>query len=122
MAEDIDWEEVRGLAARVEAGRALEFTPGVRELLLRTAQQVAMPESEAQAAVQDVATATTLLREIRARIRNCSMRLMKARSEVRRLRQAGDIAGAREVMEQLLSVEEVPLYRELAEIALEDLD
>ncbi|RKG97954.1 DUSAM domain-containing protein [Corallococcus sp. CA047B] len=122
MAEDIDWEEVRALAARVEAGEALELTPSVRGLLLRTAQQVAMPESDARAALQDVATATSLLREIRARIRNSSMRLMKARSEVRRLRQAGDTAGAREVMEDLLAVEEVPLYRELVEIALEDLN
>ncbi|WP_233601483.1 MULTISPECIES: DUSAM domain-containing protein [Corallococcus] len=122
MSEDVNWDEVRALAARVEAGEALVLTPDVRELLLRTACEVAIPEADAQAAIQDVTTATALLREERGRIRSSSMRMMTARSEVRRLRQTGDTAGARKVMEDLLAVEMVPLYRELAEIALEDMD
>ncbi|NRD43087.1 DUSAM domain-containing protein [Corallococcus exiguus] len=122
MSEDVNWDEVRALAARVEAGEALVLTPDVRELLLRTACEVAIPEADAQAAIQDVTTATALLREERGRIRSSSMRMMTARSEVRRLRQTGDTAGARKVMEDLLAVEVVPLYRELAEIALEDMD
>ncbi|WP_438359219.1 DUSAM domain-containing protein [Corallococcus exiguus] len=122
MSEDVNWDEVRALAARVEAGEALVLTLDVRELLLRTAREVAISEADAQAAIQDVTTATALLREERGRIRSSSMRMMAARSEVRRLRQAGDTAGARKVMEDLLAVEVVPLYRELAEIALEDMD
>ncbi|RUO89326.1 DUSAM domain-containing protein [Corallococcus sp. AB018] len=122
MSEDVNWDEVRSLAARVEAGEALVLTPDVRELLLRTAREVAIPEADAQAAIQDVTTATALLREERGRIRSSSMRMMTARSEVRRLRQTGDTEGARKVMEDLLAVEVVPLYRELAEIALEDMD
>ncbi|NOK20383.1 DUSAM domain-containing protein [Corallococcus carmarthensis] len=122
MSEDINWDEVRALAARVDAGEALVLTPDVRELLLRTAREVAIPDAEAQAAIQDITTATALLREERGRIRSGSMRMMAARSEVRKLRQAGDTAGARKVMEDLLAVEVVPLYRELAEMALEDLD
>ncbi|RKH63270.1 DUSAM domain-containing protein [Corallococcus llansteffanensis] len=110
------------LAARVEAGEVLTLTPDVRELLLRTAREVAIPEPDAQSALQNVATATTLLREARARIRDGSRRLMVARSEVRRLRQAGDTANARKVLEDLLAVEVVPLYREQVELALEDLD
>ncbi|MBZ4373845.1 DUSAM domain-containing protein [Corallococcus sp. AS-1-6] len=46
------------------------------------------------------------------------MRMRAARSEVLRLRQAGDTAGARKVMQDLLAVEGVPRYRELAETAL----
>nr|WP_240672339.1 DUF2379 family protein [Corallococcus coralloides] len=35
---------------------------------------------------------------------------------------AGDKAGARKLLEDLLAVEAVPLYREQIELALEDLD
>ncbi|CAM3575111.1 DUSAM domain-containing protein [Corallococcus sp. ZKHCc1 1396] len=122
MTNDINWDGVRELAARIEAGEALVLTPDVRGLLLRTAREVAIPATDAQAAVQDVATATALLREARARIREGSMRLMVVRSEVRRLRQERDSAGARKVLENLLAEEVVPLYREQAELALEDLD
>ena len=122
MAEDTDWELVRELFARIEAGEVLVLTPEVRELLLRTAQQVAIPESDAQAAVQGVTTATVLLREARARIRNGSIRLSLTEMKARDLARAGDAAGARKLLEDLLAVEVVPLYRELAELALEDLD
>ncbi|MHA7631176.1 DUSAM domain-containing protein [Corallococcus sp. M7] len=122
MSEDIDWDPVRELASRVEAGEALVLTPEVRDLLLRTARQVAIPESDAQAAVQDVATATALLREARGRIREGSIQLniteMRARAFVR----AGDKPGARKLLMDLLAVETVPLYREQVELALEDLD
>jgi DUSAM domain-containing protein len=37
------------------------------------------------------------------------------------LRDAGDIAGARKVLQEWLAVEVVPLYREQAEIVLEKL-
>lgn len=122
MGQDINWDEVRALAARVEAGEALALTPDVRELLLRTARQVAIPEPDAQAAVQDVAAATTLLREARSRIREGSMRLARARMQAGDLAKAGDRAGARKLLEDLLAVEVVPLYREQAELELEDLD
>ena len=122
MAEDVDWEEVRRLAARVEAGEALTLTSDVRELLLRAAQQVAIPDADALAAVNDVATATTLLREARARIREGSIRLSRTRLRANDLARAGDAAGARKLLVDLFAVEEIPLYRELAEIELEGLD
>ncbi|QAT87171.1 hypothetical protein EJ065_5638 [Corallococcus coralloides] len=62
MSEDVNWDEVRALAARVEAGEALVLTPDVREVLLRTARELAISEADAQAAIQDVTTATALLR------------------------------------------------------------
>ncbi|MFP2896415.1 DUSAM domain-containing protein [Corallococcus sp. 4LFB] len=122
MSQDINWDEVRALAARVEAGEALTLTPDVRELLLRTAREVAIPELDAQAAVQEVAAATTLLREARARIREGSMRLARTRMLAGDLVKAGDKAGARKLLEDLLAVEVVPLYREQTELELEDLD
>ncbi|NNC00591.1 DUSAM domain-containing protein [Corallococcus exiguus] len=122
MSEDIDWDPVRQLASRVEAGETLVLTPEVRELLLRTARQVGIPESDAQAAVQDVGTATALLRESRGRIREGSIRLNITEMRARDLVRAGDKAGARKLLEDLLAVEVVPLYREQLELGLEDLD
>ncbi|RKG59852.1 DUSAM domain-containing protein [Corallococcus sp. AB011P] len=122
MSEDLDWDPVRELASRVEAGEALVLTPEVRDLLLRTARQVAIPESDAQSAFQDVATATALLREARGRIREGSIRLNITEMRARDLVRAGDKAGARKLLEDLLAVEAVPLYREQIELALEDLD
>ncbi|RKG61355.1 DUSAM domain-containing protein [Corallococcus sp. CA054B] len=122
MSEDIDWDPVRELASRVEAGETLVLTPEVRDLLLRTARQVAIPESDAQAAIQDVAAATALLREARGRIREGSIRLNITEMRARDLVRAGDKAGARKLLMDLLAVEAVPLYREQVALALEDLD
>jgi DUSAM domain-containing protein len=122
MSEDIDWDPVRKLASRVEAGEALVLTPDVRALLLRTAQQVGIPESDALAAVEDGTTATALLHEARGRIREGSIRLNITEMRARDLVRAGDKAGARKLLEDLLAVEQVPLYREQVELTLEDLD
>ncbi|MCY1043309.1 DUSAM domain-containing protein [Corallococcus sp. bb12-1] len=122
MAEDTDWGLLRELFDRVEAGEALALTSDVRELLLRTAQQVAIPDADAQMAVQGVVTATSLLREVRARIRVGAIRLARTRTLASDLAQAGDAAGARKLLEELLDVETVPLYREQAELELGDLD
>ncbi|AEI62531.1 DUSAM domain-containing protein [Corallococcus macrosporus] len=122
MAESIDWDPVRELARQVEAGEPLSLTSEVRDLLLRSAREVGIPEEEAHASVSGVATATTLLLEVRRRIRDGSQRLMRALSGARRLRDMGDVAGARALLEEVLAVEPVPLYREQAEFALEDLE
>lgn len=47
---------------------------------------------------------------------------MAAESEARRLRKAGDEAGARKALEDLLAVEVVPFYREQVALGLDDLD
>ncbi|MFP2960793.1 DUSAM domain-containing protein [Myxococcus sp. 1LA] len=121
MAESIDWDPVRELARQVEAGEPLSLTSEVRDLLLRSAREVGIPDEEAQSSVAGVATATALLHEVRRRIRDGSQRLMRALSGARRLRDKGDTAGARALLEEVLSVEPVPLYREQAEFALDDL-
>ncbi|RKH61452.1 DUSAM domain-containing protein [Corallococcus llansteffanensis] len=122
MSEDIDWDPVRALVARVDAGEALTLTPQVRGVLLRTAHEVGIPDPDAQAAIKDVGTATALLRDAWVRIRDGSIRLSLTEMRARDLACAGDKAGARKLLEDLLAVEVVPLYRELAEMELKDLD
>jgi DUSAM domain-containing protein len=122
MTEDTDWDELRALAQQVlERGAALEVTESTRALLLRTAQQVAISQADAESALHSLSTATTLLGEIRRRIREGSNRLSDSLHRAYRLRDRGDLKGARSVMEDLLQVELVPLYREQAEILLEEL-
>lgn len=122
MTEDTDWDELRALAQQVlERGAALELTDATRALLIRTAQQVAISQAAAEAALHNLSTATALLGEIRQRIRDGSNRLSDALHRAYRLRDRGDLKGARRLMEDLLEIEVVPLYREQAEILLEEL-
>lgn len=122
MTEETDWDELRALAQQVlERGAALELTDATCALLRRTAQQVAISRADAEAALRSLSTATTLLREIRRRIRDGSNRLSDALHQAYRLRDQGDLKGARMLMEDLLQIEVVPLYREQAEILLEEL-
>jgi DUSAM domain-containing protein len=123
MSPETDWELIRTLARRVlEQGESLELTEDTRALLLRSAHDVALPQQDAEDALRSVTTATTLLQEIRRRIRDGSRRLTRAMNRASDLREAGDMAGARKLMEDLLAVEVVPLYREQAEIVLEETD
>jgi DUSAM domain-containing protein len=122
MNEETDWDELRALARQVlENGTPLELTDATHALLRRTAQQVAIPQGDAEAALNDLSTATTLLGEIRRRIRDGSNRLADALHQAYRLRDRGDLKGARSLLEDLLAIEVVPLYREQAEILLEEL-
>jgi DUSAM domain-containing protein len=122
MSGEIDWDPIRTLAQRVlERGEALDLTEETRALLRRSAQEVAISIADAEDALRSVSKATTLLREIRSRIRDGSNRLSDALYRAYRLRDAGDIEGACKHLEDVLAVEVVPLYREEAEIALEKL-
>ena len=122
MTKDTDWDELRSLAQQVlEGGAALELTDATRGLLRRTAQQVAISQVDTEEALRSLSTATTLLGEIRRRIRDGSNRLSDALHRAYRLRDSGDLEGARRLMEDLLEIEVVPLYREQAEILLEEL-
>jgi DUSAM domain-containing protein len=122
MTEEIDWDELRALAQQVLVrGAPLELSDDTRVLLMRSAQQVAIRQEDAEDALRSVSTATTLLAEIRRRIRDGSNRLSDALHRYYRLRDAGDFSGARKEMEGILAVEVVPLYREQAEIVLRKL-
>ncbi|HZH16751.1 MAG TPA: DUSAM domain-containing protein [Archangium sp.] len=123
MSEEIDWHPLRVLAQRVlENQEPLVLTEDVRALLRRTGSQVALGADEVEQALGDLLGATGLLREIARRIAEGSDRLGPALRGMYRLRDAGDLEGARRQMEQVLAVEVVPLYREIAAGELAKLD
>ncbi len=116
-----DWYPIRMLDNRVQQGEALELTAEVRDLLRRTAPTVAISETEAEAALTSVERATALLHEMRRRITEGSNRLGDALHRMYRLRDKGDLEAARQQLRDVLAVEVVPHYREIAEGQLDDL-
>ena len=119
---DAAWNQLWELENRVHQGEALALTREVRDLLRRTAPSVAISDTEAEPALDNVESATALLLKIRARIRDGSNRLSDALHRMYRLRDKGDLDGARQQMRDVLAVEVVPLYREIAGGQLEALD
>jgi DUSAM domain-containing protein len=119
---DALWNQLWGIENRVNQGEALELTDEVRDLMLRAAPTVAISHAEANAALSNVESATTLLRRIRERIRDGSNRIVDALYRIGQLRKKGDIEGARQQMRDVLAVERVPHYREIAEGRLAELD
>jgi DUSAM domain-containing protein len=123
VAEALNWNDVRQLAKRViEDGEPFVLTDEVRATLRRTAGEVAINAEEAEQALHTVPGARALLVEIARRIRDGSHRLSRALSQMYRLRDAGDLEGARQKMREVLAVEVVPHYRDIAEASLEALD
>ncbi|MFY0524863.1 DUSAM domain-containing protein [Archangium gephyra] len=123
MSEEIDWNPIRALAQRVlTQGEPLELTNETLALLRKSAREVAISSEDAEDALRSQSTASTLLREIRQRIRDGSNRLMQALERAYTLREAGDLEGARREMEGVLAVEVVPLYRAQATDVLEDIE
>lgn len=125
-AEDAEvdalWNELWKLEHRVNQGEPLELSDNLRDLLQRTAPTVAIHENEVAAALSNTASATALLLKIRARIRDGSNRIMDALERMYDLQDEGDFAGARQQMLDVLDVEVVPHYREIAEGELEKMD
>ena len=118
--EQLDWQRVEDLHRRVlEQGESLELSDETRAILSGGARLVAINPTDTTDALRGVTTATTLLREIRRRLRNGSKRLGRADSSADRLRDSGDFAGARKELEDALAVEVVPFYREQIAIRLE---
>ncbi len=122
MDEQHDWDKVMEWEKRLDQGAVLDLSPEVADLIRRVARDVAIPEEEAQRALFAPAAATLLIREIGRRIREGSRRLMRAISEANRRKEAGDTAGARKILEGVLAVEIVPLYRQHAEAELSYLE
>lgn len=122
-SKDANWDDVRGLESSVIGrGEPLILTAEVRAILRRSAKEVAMSDTEAEVALGNTATATDLLREIRRRIREGSDRISDALHRMYRLQEKGDLDGARQQMRDVLALEVVPLYREIAEGELEKMD
>jgi len=120
--ERSDWPRLRELERRVlEQGEPLELNEETRALLSRGARFAAINSEDTEAALRGVSTAITLLKEIARRNNNGARRQYKADSQVKRLWQEADFAGARRVLEDALAAEVVPFYREQLEIRLDHL-
>jgi len=122
MNEQHNWDKVLEWEKRLDQGEGLTLTPDVVDLLRSVARDVAMPEQEAQRALAAPVDAAGLIRGMCHRIRDGSRRLMKAIAEANRRKDAGDTAGARKLLEDVLAVESVPLYRRHAEAELSYLE
>jgi DUSAM domain-containing protein len=117
-----DWDRVLELYAKLERNEAIELDADVRDLIRRVARDVAISDDDAECALLTPAEAETLVREMRRRIFEGSRRLSRALVDSSRRKKAGDVAGARAVLEGVLAVEVVPLYREQAQVALDYVD
>jgi DUSAM domain-containing protein len=114
--EQRDWGRLGALEERVlQQGEPLALDEETRALLRRGARSVAISSEDSEDALRGVSTATTLLKEIRRRIRGGSIRLSKVHSHMERLWQEADFAGARKVLQDALAAEVVPFYREQLE-------
>ena len=122
MGEPHDWDKVLGLYARLERNEAMELDADLHALCQRVARDVAISNDEAERALLTSTGAETLVREMRRRIFDGSRRLSRALVDSARRKRTGDVTGAREVLEAVLTVEVVPLYREQAQIALDYVD
>jgi DUSAM domain-containing protein len=118
---DADWNQVWELNQRVQRGETLELTEEVRELLRRTGPTVALGSAEIEAALASAESTPTLIQRIDARVHDGSRRLSAALNRMYRLRDSGDLEGARQQMRDVLAVEVVPHYRDIAEGQLERL-
>ncbi|WIG93891.1 MULTISPECIES: DUSAM domain-containing protein [Myxococcus] len=122
MPEELDWEPVRALARRVLNGERLALTDDVREMLERTAPEVGFTNADAASALASAETAEAFLLECARRIKDGSWRVMRALHRMYQHKRTGDFDSARQEMRDVLAVEVVPHYREIAEGQLEDLE
>lgn len=115
--EELDalWDHLWGLEDRINHGETLELSARMRALLLSAAPTVAISSADAEAALATTESATALLLEIRKRIREGSNRINDALVRMYALQDAGDLKGAWQQMHDVLAIEVVPLYREIAE-------
>ncbi|NNB91238.1 DUSAM domain-containing protein [Corallococcus exiguus] len=108
-----DWSPFRDLARRVlREGAPLTLSDDVRTLLLRIAEEVSI--SNAETALSTRTEALALVREAERRIAEGSNRLTDALHGMWRFQRQGDFDSARQQMRDVLAVEVVPYYRELA--------
>ncbi len=123
MQEQDAWNQIWELNRRVtDLGEPLTLTDETRALLRDTAAEVAIAPEEAARALQGDVSAAALLKEIAKRIRVGSRRLSRAITETMKHQEAGDLDAARALLLDLLAVEVVPYYRDLAQIQLDALD
>jgi DUSAM domain-containing protein len=114
-----DWARLRELESQLQRGEPLELTDTTRELLKRTAVQVALSSAEAERGLRSAPEAAALLGEIRRRIREGSERVGQAILDTAVHVSQGNTRSARRGLEAALAVEVVPYYRESLEALLD---
>jgi DUSAM domain-containing protein len=120
--ERLVWRRFEKLERRVlKQGQSLDLSDETRTILSEGAQFVAISPTDTEDALRGISTATTLLREISRRLDKGSKRQRMTYSQEDRLREQGDFAGARKMLEDALAVEVVPYYREQLELRIEHL-
>jgi DUSAM domain-containing protein len=113
-----DWNPFRDLSRHIlREGVPLALTDDARAQILRTAHEVSI--KDADAALSPEAGALALLREIERRISEGSNRLTDALHLMWSHQRAGDYDSARQKMRDVLAVEVVSYYRELAQEQLD---
>jgi DUSAM domain-containing protein len=110
------------LLHRVQQGKPLKLTHGMRAFLRHAAAEVAIGEKEPEESLASAESAETLLQRIVERRRKGTKRLERALLRMMERKDAGDLEGARQQMRDLLAVEVVPVYRRAAEENLAGLD
>ncbi|WNG22661.1 DUF2379 domain-containing protein [Cystobacter fuscus] len=117
-----DRQQLAALSLRVQQGHALELTDDLRVLLRRTAPTAAISEAETEEALKSPEGAEALMGMVLSRFRESERRFLTSMYRMTSLRDSGDIEGARQQMRDVLSVEIVPQYRQMAEEQLRGLD
>jgi DUSAM domain-containing protein len=121
-AELDDRPQLEVLARRIQQGHALELTDDLRALLRRIAPMTAISEAETEDALKSPEGAEALMGMILGRFSTGKQRITRALFRMTNLRDAGDLEGARQQMRDVLAVEVVPQYRQMAEENLRGLD
>ncbi|WNG61060.1 DUF2379 domain-containing protein [Archangium gephyra] len=117
-----DRQQLAVLAQRIQQGHALELTDDLCALLRRTAPTAAISEAETEEALTSPEGAEAIMGMILSRFRESECRFLDSMYRMTRLRDEGDLEGARQQMRDVLAVEIVPQYRRMAEEQLKGLD
>jgi DUSAM domain-containing protein len=117
-----DWVQLPILLRRVQQGHTLELNEGMQAFLSRIAASVAISEAEVAEAFTSPMKAGALLGKSMGQIHQGSERLQSALVRMMRLRDAGNLAGARQQIREVLSLEVIPKFRREAEELLAGLD
>ncbi|NVJ00344.1 DUSAM domain-containing protein [Myxococcus sp. AM009] len=122
MPSQRDWDAVKDLSRRITDPVQPFLTAETRALVQSTAHDVGIPPGETARALQNDESAAVLVKEIASRITAGSRRLSRTLVEVDRRRDAGDLDGARQLLNDVLAVEVVLHYQDIVHVYLEALD
>lgn len=108
-----DWQELQSLENDAR-DRVVTVTPQVRALLLRVAAGLLFTKEAVEAAMNSPQETAELVIEMRRRIRAGSRALASALAQANRLKNEGEFARAKALLEEFAAGDQLPFYRELA--------